>query len=458
MYRTGDLVRRRTDGQLEYLGRTDDQIKLRGVRIEPGEIEAVLGTHPAVSSARVVARGDRLVAYCLATGELPAAALREHLTAALPAHMVPSAFVAVESFPLTPSGKLDRRALPEPEFTTAAGLPPTTATQRRLCELFTALLAVPVTTIDADFFTLGGHSLLLVRLAAMIRAEFGAGIAVTDLMTAATVAEIAVLLDAPDTVSANGLGHVLPLRASGTQPPLFCLHPAGGLAWQFAGLKAHLPASVPLYGLQSPLFSGQPLPETIGELASGYADTVAGLAPQGPIRLLGWSFGGSMALLVAAELRRRGREIGFVGMLDARTDDAVVADFEPEQVLAGLLREMGFPVAAGTSMTVAQAVALVRDSGDAIAVLNDRQIALVLENYVAAERLTAGADYGHYDGDVLFVDASVLEMGLTGVASEGWRRHVGGRLRTVELPCRHSGLDPTAVDRWGPVVADELAH
>ncbi len=112
MYRTGDLVRRRTDGQLEYLGRTDDQIKLRGVRIEPGEIEAVLGTHPAVSSARVVARGDRLVAYCLATGELPAAALREHLAAALPAHMVPSAFVAVESFPLTPSGKLDRRALP----------------------------------------------------------------------------------------------------------------------------------------------------------------------------------------------------------------------------------------------------------------------------------------------------------------------------------------------------------
>ena len=145
MYRTGDVVRWRADQQLEYLGRSDDQIKLRGVRIEPGEIEAVMIAHPLVSSARVVVREDRLVAYYLPAGavETAAAELREHVAAVLPGHMVPSAFVAVEAFPLTPSGKLDRRALPQPEFgaTSVGGRPPQTDRQRQLCVLFAATKA-----------------------------------------------------------------------------------------------------------------------------------------------------------------------------------------------------------------------------------------------------------------------------------------------------------------------------
>ena len=165
-----------------------------------------------------------------------------------------------------------------------------------------------------------------------------------------------------------------------------------------------------------------------------------------------------MALLVAQELTRRGRVVGFVGMLDARTDLAP-GDFDPAEVLAGLLREMGFPVDPGTRMTVEEAVALVRSSGDAIAVLDDEQIALVLENYVAAERFTAGADYGRYDGDVFFVDAGTLEMDLVGVASQGWRAHVGGRLHVVELDCKHSELmDSDVLAELGPMIAAELAR
>ncbi len=133
--------------------------------------------------------------------------------------------------------------------------------------------------------------------------------------------------------------------------------------------------------------------------------------------------------------------------------------FDPAAVLAGLLREMGFPVDAGARMTVTEAVALVRSSGDAIAILDDHQIALVIENYVAAERLTAVADYGRYDGDVFFVDASTLEMDLEGVASAGWRDHVGGQLRVVELDCRHSELmDFDTLERLGPLIAAELAR
>ncbi len=237
MYRTGDVVRWRSDGQLEYLGRIDDQIKLRGVRIEPGEIETVLTSHPSVSSARVVVRADRLVAYYLpapGVDEPASGSLREHATSTLPSHMVPSAFVALDAFPLTPSGKLDRNALPDPQFDAEPGRPAATAQQRRLCELFSEILGVGVTSIDADFFALGGHSLLLVRLAATIRREFGIDVPVADLMLAPTVADLDARLTADHGGAADSLAPLLPLRPSGTEPPLFCVHPASGLSWQFA--------------------------------------------------------------------------------------------------------------------------------------------------------------------------------------------------------------------------------
>jgi amino acid adenylation domain-containing protein/non-ribosomal peptide synthase protein (TIGR01720 family) len=458
MYRTGDVVRRRVDGQLQYLGRTDDQIKLRGVRIEPGEIESVLSLHPGVASARVVVRAERLVAYYLPAGRQEPGALREHAAAALPVHMVPSAFVEVSDFPLTPSGKLDRKALPAPEFAADAGRTPATRRQQRLCELYSEVLGSEVTSIDADFFALGGHSLLLVRLAAALRREFAIEIPVADLMVAATVSEVDTRLESGIS-TADSLAPVLPLRTGGNSAPLFCVHPASGLSWQFAGLKRYLPEQIPLYGLQSPVFAGHPLPPTIAELAVQYADTVQATAPSGPIRLLGWSFGGSLAVLIAQELVRRGRDVSWVGLLDARTDTARVTAFDSAAVLGSLLREMGFPVDPGARISVTDAVTLVRDSGDAIAVLDDTQIAQVIENYIAAEHFTANADYGGYDGDVFFVDAAILEMDLDGVASQGWRRHFGGRVRVHTLDCRHSELmDSATLDRLGPLIANELTH
>ena len=459
MYRTGDLVRWRRDGQLDYLGRTDDQIKLRGVRVEPGEVESVLSTHPAVSSARVVAQSDRLIAYytrardCAPT---PAAELRRHASEALPVHMVPSAFVELEAFPVTPSGKLDRAALPTPELGSETGSPPETVEHQRLCELFTEVLGVAVRFVDDDFFALGGHSLLLVRLAAAIRREFGVSVPVAALMAAPTVADVAVRLHADTADVSASLAPVLPLRTAGTEPPLFCVHPASGLSWQFTGLKRHLPDAIPLYGLQSPAFTGGALPDSLSALAADYADRVTEVFPAGPVRLLGWSFGGSVALLMAIEFSRRGREVGFVGMLDARADVAE-GEFDDAAALGGLLREMGFPVAADARVSVDEAVALVRASADAIGLLDDTQIAQVIENYVAAERLTAAADYGRYDGNVFFVDATELEMDLVGVASEGWHPHVGGDLSVVTLDCRHSDLlDSNVLERLGPLLARAL--
>ncbi|MET0702384.1 MAG: alpha/beta fold hydrolase, partial [Mycobacterium sp.] len=345
---------------------------------------------------------------------------------------------------------------PDPQITAGTGRPAETAAHQQLCRLFSEVLGVDVTGIDDDFFALGGHSLLLVRLAAAIRRELGVDVPVATLMMAPTVAEVAARLTS-GADKADSLAPVLPLRTTGTGAPLFCVHPASGLSWQFAGLKRYLPEQIPLYGLQSPLFSGHPLPETIADLAAGYADTVAEVAPTGPVRLLGWSFGGSVALLVAQELTRRGRDVSFVGMLDARTDVVEQQEFDSAAVLGGLLREMGFPVEPDARVTVDEAVALVRTSGDAIAILDDTQIALVIENYISAERFTTDADYGRYDGDVFFVDATILEMDLAGVASQGWRDHLGGRCTIVELDCRHSELmDSDTLERLGPLIAAEL--
>jgi len=466
MYRTGDLARWRTTPTgtpvLDYLGRTDDQIKLRGVRIEPSDVEAILAAHPAVGSARVVVRGGRLVAYYLADGDDPGAdALRAHASAALPSHMVPSAFVTLDAFPLTPSGKLDRGALPD-AAPLAAGRPPTTERHRRLCALFGDILGTPVGSIDADFFELGGHSLLLVRLASALRREFPGladALSVATLMVAPTVAAVDAVLSGESDGSADSFAPILPLRVQGTAAPLFCLPPASGLGWPYAALKHVLPSDVPLYALQSPLFSGGTLPDDLATLVSGYADSIDTVSPTGPLRLFGWSFGGVVALLAAQELRRRGRRVDFVGMLDSYPDvTAAGRAFDRRAVLASVLGEMGFPVQPEDRLTVEQAIELVRAHGDVITVLDDHHIAMAIENYLAAERFTEDVDYGRYDGDVFFVDAAA-EVGRRGTASPMWRRYVTGELRVLSVPFRHTDLmDTEAIAEYGPALVAGLTR
>nr|WP_242879866.1 non-ribosomal peptide synthetase [Streptomyces mobaraensis] len=199
MYRTGDLVRHRPQGGLEFAGRTDDQIKVRGHRVEPGEIEAVMAQHPDVAQAALVARGDQLLAYVVpATTTVRTgltAQVREHLRGRLPEFMVPAAVVVLDEFPLTANGKLDRAALPAPEFTTTAtARAPRTPAEELLCGLFADVLGVATVGVDDNFFELGGHSLLATKLVSRIRTAYGVELGVKTLFEAPTVAALGRLL------------------------------------------------------------------------------------------------------------------------------------------------------------------------------------------------------------------------------------------------------------------------
>lgn len=324
-YKTGDSAVWRDDGNLELRGRLDDQIKLRGFRIEPGEIVAALERLGGVQQAAVIVREDRpddrrLVSYVVSTGgqTLDIGAIATSLAESLPSFMLPSAYVQVQSLPMTPAGKLDIRSLPVPiPSVPVAGLAgPSTEAECQLLEVWKKLLGLERIGVDDNFFELGGHSLTAVRLVADIERLMGVRIPMSTLFEAPTVRKLAGLLSTagwtPDWSC------LVPICTSGSLPPVFCVHGYGNEVLWLSGMSRELGTDQPFYGLQPQGLDGRTEPlRVIEDMAARYVVEVRRVAPHGPYYLLGYSLGGVVALEMARQLEGSGERIAFLGMIDS---------------------------------------------------------------------------------------------------------------------------------------------
>ncbi|PYM57679.1 MAG: non-ribosomal peptide synthetase, partial [Candidatus Rokuibacteriota bacterium] len=343
LYRTGDVVRYRADGNLEFLGRVDHQVKIRGFRVEPGEIEATLGQHAAVREAVVVAREDGpgakgLVAYFVPRVEPGplSADLRQYLAERLPAYMIPSAFVPLAALPLTPSGKVDRRALPGPSRSDHVMGPGSVgsrdAVEARLVKMWEDVLRVRPIGVTDDFFQLGGHSLLATRLVARIEQAFGKRIPLTALFFAPTIAQLAPSLR--DEAAAPSWPRVVPIQPDGPRQPLFCVD-AGAL---FRPLAHRLGFDQPFLGLS--LDAGTlPTPFRLEDVAAYHVETIRDAQPRGPYFVGGWSAAGVVAYEIAQQLSAQGQEVALLVLFDAVTP-AQFAALSPRSLSPARLRRV----------------------------------------------------------------------------------------------------------------------
>ncbi|SEL58156.1 non-ribosomal peptide synthetase [Streptacidiphilus jiangxiensis] len=314
LFRTGDLGRHRADGSVEYLGRRDSQVKLRGLRIELGEVEAAVRQLPQVHSAAVLLRtdlpgGPGLVAYVVAApGEtLGAETIRQALRTRMPAYMVPGRFVFLDALPLTSNEKVDRKALPAPVLErsdlSAAYVAPTTPAEQVLAELWREVLGVDAVGVHDDFFELGGSSLSTVRVAAKAVAR-GVAITVRDLVEAPTVARLAARAGA----GTREVRSEVTLRA-GEGTPLYCVHPTGGSATWYVPLARALPEGRAVAAFQARGLVGGVDPRTVPGIAANYAAEIAAHGDTGPQPILGWSMGANIALELATQLAESGRPV-----------------------------------------------------------------------------------------------------------------------------------------------------
>ncbi|MGV5109880.1 amino acid adenylation domain-containing protein [Pseudomonas aeruginosa] len=323
LYRTGDLARFQADGNIEYIGRIDHQVKVRGFRIELGEIEAALAGLAGVRDAVVLAHdgvgGTQLAGYVVADSAEDAERLRESLRESLkrhlPDYMVPAHLMLLERMPLTVNGKLDRQALPQPDASLSqqAYRAPGSELEQRIAAIWAEILGVERVGLDDNFFELGGHSLLLLMLKERIGDTCQATLSISQLMTHASVAEQAACIEGQARESL-----LVPLNGRREGSPLFMFHPSFGSVHCYKTLAMALRDRHPVKGVvcRALLGAGREVPEW-DDMVAEYAEQLLQEHPEGAFNLAGWSLGGNLAMDVAARLEQRGRQVAFVGWIDA---------------------------------------------------------------------------------------------------------------------------------------------
>ncbi|MFC8125290.1 amino acid adenylation domain-containing protein [Streptomyces sp. NPDC057302] len=488
MYRTGDLARWTPDGELEYLSRTDHQVKVRGHRIELGEIETALVADARVTQAAVVVREDRpgdkrVVGYVVAAsaGDSPAPgpgasdavsenlseALRAHVRDRLPEYMVPSVVVTLPALPLTPNGKLDRRALPAPDVTAGRGTggrAPRTPREELLCGLFAEVLGLASVGIDDDFFDLGGHSLLATRLVNRVRAELGTGTSIRSIFEAPTVAGLSRRLHQDDDPFATPLR----LRAGKRDStPYFLIHPVVGIGWCYSGFITRLGQDTPVYALQARgLNAGEECAADLAEMAADYVAQIRAVRPTGPYRLAGWSFGGLVAHEIATRLQSEGAGVELLALLDsypARAEESFAPEGDPQgdleqEILAVLAAALG-PAADDRDkpLSAAEIAGLLREQDSPLAGIGEAGIAAFNRVATNNRRIAGEFEPGVFRGDVLAFRSGRAE-GSHPYAVKAWDSHVTGEIHEYEVDCTHLEMTtPAALDVITRVLNDRMS-
>lgn len=338
-YRTGDLAKRLPTGDIQYLGRIDAQIKIRGHRIEPGEVEFHLIRLEEVENAVVVAREDqpshqRLVAYMVLNNVGRDARIdreqvlrwRTTLATVLPAYMIPSDFVIMSQLPVTPNGKLDRKALPAPEQTLPTPVMPnltlpSTPQEKQIAAIWQQVFRLTAVGIDDNFFDLGGHSMLAVRVMIQLERETGRRLPVSTLFESPTIRSLARLIGPDQSIDLKN--SLVPIKPYGSKTPLYVVHGGGLNLLTFRGLVDYMDAEQPIYGFQARGLDGTEEPlDTMEAIAADYIEELLEHNPDGPYSLAGYSFGGYVALEMACQLQQVGKTVKLLGMFDTNAEDS----------------------------------------------------------------------------------------------------------------------------------------
>jgi thioesterase domain-containing protein len=430
IYRTGDLTRRRRDGAIEFVGRADTQVKIRGHRVELEDIEAALSRCADVAAAAAVVMPDpagdsRLLAYVSPTAgrTIDVVAVRRELRAHVPAHMMPAVITVLPSLPVTAHGKIDRRALPAPvpERKGAEALP-RTAHEQALCELFADVLGVESVGLDDDFFERGGHSLSAMRLIAVANARLHVEASVRSVFDAPTVRGLARAISG-DARRVDATRTLVTIRGDGTLPPVFCVPPAAAFGRVYVPLARAFDTNRAVYALQA----GDDLDRHAPSLRAIVDESVRAirdLNADAPCVLLGWSIGGLVAHAVACRLQREGVPVVALAALDVHPpfgahDDERTADRIETQLAAIVQR---------------------RRPAGAIASTEVERIRRELER---ARHLRRQVTPDAFDGDLLLFRATDSEP-----YQSAWSSYVSGRVLTFDCECDHLDMmDPGPVDR-----------
>ena len=457
LYRTGDLVRRAGSCGFQYVGRTDFQIKIRGLRIEIGDVDAALTAHPdvefAASLGHTAPTGETvLVSYVrlAADSALDAAALKKLAAASLPAYMVPSAITILDDVPLNSNGKLDRGALPDPVFATVDYRPPETETEAALADVFADVLGADRVGVDDSFFELGGNSLSAVRVVAEVQSRLGRALPMQWVVTDPTPAAIAARLDGSGEPAAEDI--LVRMRPGDGTEPLVCVHPAIGSTWCYTGLLPYLPAGRAVYGIQSPgLTDGADAPATMHELARKYVDRLREVQPHGPYHLLGYSVGGAIAHAMAVRLRRLGEEVGTLVMLDTQTAESVPRS-APAPSLGMLFAEFAGVDEAPVDgdLTAEEAARLLAEGDGPYGALTAADVRRLYDDYLHTIDLGGAYRPEVFDGDLVYVAAA---DGTSASSQTPWDPYVSGTVRIQSVSWTHNRLTtPEALEVIGPLV------